>query len=271
MGKTRYVFKLKTNPVKIESILHRWLKMEGFKYIEKGKYRFFRAGDSKKNYTYLEYYFYKNDLILFAYVGTYKKSFPLENGMLYSDITVPYRMLLEDLFYCINNPDDVGKIFNKRKVVVNVKSDVSEENKKVDMIETSDKNVTEEIESVKKLEKDNSDNDSVSLVEKETDEEIESCDSDKKKKKIKDRKIKTKKELSSGSLKRRSVASVICFVLGIINFIMTFFGMIMNFLVLLVIYLFGIYGLKSKKSKFSIVGLVLLAISLLIMIIKYKL
>ena len=270
MGKSRYIFKLNFNPVKIESIIHRWLKLQGFKYIEKGKYRFFRAGDSKKNFTYLEYYFYKDELIIFAYVGSYKRPFPLENGMLYSNITVPYRMLLEDLFYCINNPLDTDKIFNKRKVVVSVRNDVSdkeEENKKEikeskkEKIKKEQKNNEEEVEDIEEV------NEDVVDTEDSNDEVIEENKEKKSKKTFK----RNKKEITKASMKRRSVASIICFSLGIINFIMSLFGVIMNFLILVIIYILGIYGLKSKKSKFSIIGLVLLAISLLIMIIRYKL
>ena len=102
--KTQYSVNLNADIQIVNGVILEWLSANGFQYMEKDGFKFYRSGDNMMTSArFFEYYFQGNQLLIYAYLKSPKKPFPLDNGMVGALQTTPYVNLISELISAINN------------------------------------------------------------------------------------------------------------------------------------------------------------------------
>lgn len=79
--KTQFVVNFKGDPFNIYQLIMNWLKVNKYVYKEKYNTKYYQLGDGIWHTAeYFEYYFSENKVIIYAYLRSPKKPFPLDNA-----------------------------------------------------------------------------------------------------------------------------------------------------------------------------------------------
>ena len=100
--KTQYIIDYNADVQIVNATIQNWLSANGFIFYEKDGLKAYRAGDMFSGYRFFEYYFQGNKLLIYAYLKSMKKPFPLDNKFVGIAVTVPYVNKIEELANAIN-------------------------------------------------------------------------------------------------------------------------------------------------------------------------
>lgn len=79
--KTQFVVNFKGDPHNVYQLIMNWLKVNRYVYKEKYNTKYYQVGDGFWNTAeFFEYYFGENKVIIYAYLRSPKKPFPLDNA-----------------------------------------------------------------------------------------------------------------------------------------------------------------------------------------------
>ena len=101
--KTQYVVNFTADPTLVNQTIASWLSANKFAYKEKYDTKYYQAGDGFwTTAECFEYYFNGNQVIIYAYLKSPKKPFPLDNGMVGAANTTPYMNKIKQLISAID-------------------------------------------------------------------------------------------------------------------------------------------------------------------------
>lgn len=79
--KTQFVVDFKGDPSNVYQLIMNWLKVNKYVYKEKYNTKYYQLGDGFWNTAeYFEYYFGENKVVIYAYLKSPKKPYPIDNG-----------------------------------------------------------------------------------------------------------------------------------------------------------------------------------------------
>lgn len=79
--KTQFVVNFKGDPSNVYQLIMNWLKVNKYVYKEKYNTKYYQLGDGFWNTAeYFEYYFGENKVVIYAYLKSPKKPYPIDNG-----------------------------------------------------------------------------------------------------------------------------------------------------------------------------------------------
>ena len=79
--KTQFVVDFKGDPSNVYQLIMNWLKVNKYVYKEKYNTKYYQLGDGFWNTAeYFEYYFGENKVVIYSYLKSPKKPYPIDNG-----------------------------------------------------------------------------------------------------------------------------------------------------------------------------------------------
>ena len=101
-GKTEYRFTIQ-NTQDAEQKIQSWLSANSFQQVQEDGVVYYRGGDAMLGYRFFEYSINGSQLVLYAYLGSFKKPKALADGLAGSMAIIPYKNALEPLIAALNN------------------------------------------------------------------------------------------------------------------------------------------------------------------------
>lgn len=109
--KTQYIINFAADPTLVNQTIINWLNANKFVYKEKYDTKYYQSGDGVwTTARCFEYYFQGNQVVIYAYLKSPKKPFPLDNGIVGAANTTPYINLINQLVSAINGLSAAGQL-----------------------------------------------------------------------------------------------------------------------------------------------------------------
>lgn len=101
-GKTEYRFTVQ-NTQEAEQKIQSWLSANSFQQMQEDSVTYYRGGDAMVGYRFFEYNIGGSQVVIYAYLGSFKKPRALADGMAGSMAIIPYKNALEPLFASLSS------------------------------------------------------------------------------------------------------------------------------------------------------------------------